>query len=408
MVAPAHDIVVVGAGLVGLATALEASRRYPRLRLAVLEKEPEVASHQTGRNSGVIHSGLYYRPGSLKSKLCREGASMMLDFCRREEIPHQVIGKVVVATEERELPGLEELHRRGTASGVPGLERIGTDRLRELEPHAAGIAALHVPGAAITDYGAVARRCADILRKRGAELALGARVVSIARRGHETTFETTAGVWRSRHAINCAGLHSDRIARLAGERPDLIIVPFRGEYYEIAPEGRCLARGLIYPVPDPAFPFLGVHLTPRVNGSMEAGPNAVFAFKREGYRRTDVSVGDTLSSLTFPGFWKLARRHARMGMAEIWRSISKRAFHRALQRLVPDLELGHLHPGGAGVRAQALERSGALVDDFRFIRSAGMVHVLNAPSPAATASFAIARVIVDQIAAELPAPMAVT
>jgi L-2-hydroxyglutarate oxidase LhgO len=408
MVAPAHDIVVVGAGLVGLATALEASQRYPRLRLAVLEKEQEVAAHQTGRNSGVIHSGLYYRPGSLKARLCREGAGMMLDFCRRQEIPHQVIGKVVVATSPAEVAGLEELHRRGGASGVPGLSRIGPERLRELEPHAAGIAALHVPSAAITDYGAVARRCAEILRERGADVALGARVTSIARLGHETVFETTAGTWHARHAINCAGLHSDRIARLAGERPDLIIVPFRGEYYEIGPEGRHLARGLIYPVPDPAFPFLGVHLTPRVDGSMEAGPNAVFALKREGYRRTDVSVSDTLASLAFPGFWKLARRHARMGMAEIWRSFSRRAFHRALQRLVPDLRESDLKPGGAGVRAQALERSGALVDDFRFIRSAGFVHVLNAPSPAATASFAIARVIVDQIAAELPAPMAVT
>jgi (S)-2-hydroxyglutarate dehydrogenase len=407
MVAPAHDIVVVGAGLVGLATALEAARRYPRLRLAVLEKEAEVAAHQTGRNSGVIHSGLYYRPGSLKARLCREGAGMMLEFCRREEIPHQVIGKVVVALEAREVPGLEELHRRGMASGVPGLERIGPERLRELEPHAAGIAALHVPSAAITDYRAVARRCADILREQGAEVALGARVESIARHGHETVFETTAGTWRARHAINCAGLHSDRIARLAGERPDLIIIPFRGEYYEVGPEGRHLARGLIYPVPDPAFPFLGVHLTPRVNGGMEAGPNAVFAFKREGYLRTDLSVSDTLASLTFPGFWRMARRHTRMGLAEIWRSISKKAFHRALQRLVPELRESDLHPGGAGVRAQALERTGALVDDFRFIRSGGMVHVLNAPSPAATASFAIARVIVDQIAAELPAPVVV-
>jgi len=407
MVAPAHDIVVVGAGVVGLATALEASQRYPRLRLAVLEKEAEVATHQTGRNSGVIHSGLYYRPGSLKARLCREGGEMMLAFCRREQIPHEVIGKVVVATQPHELPGLDELHRRGMASGVPGLARIGPERLRELEPHAAGIAALHVPSAAITDYGAVARRFAQILRDRGVDVRLGARVESIARRGGETVLETTAGTWRARHVVNCAGLHSDRIARMAGESPDLIIVPFRGEYYEIGPQGRHLARGLIYPVPDPAFPFLGVHLTPRVNGGMEAGPNAVFAFKREGYRRTDISLADTMAALSFPGFWKLARRHARMGLAEIWRSISKRAFHRALQRLVPELKNSDLLPGGSGVRAQALERSGALVDDFRFIRSAGMVHVLNAPSPAATASLAIARVIVDQVAAELPAPVAV-
>jgi len=402
------DLIVVGAGLVGLATAMEAARRYPRLRVAVLDKEREVAAHQTGRNSGVIHSGLYYKPGSLKAKLCREGSEAMLAFCRREEIPHAVIGKLVVATRPEEIPALDELERRGTASGVPGLARVGPERMRELEPHAAGVAALHVPSTAITDYAAVARRCASLLARQGVDVTLNARVMSLARRGEETVIETSTGAFRTRRLINCAGLHSDRIARMAGENPGLRIVPFRGEYYELSPQGARLARGLIYPVPDAAFPFLGVHLTRRVNGGVEAGPNAVLAFKREGYRRTDVSVADTLSTLTYPGFWKLARRHARMGLEEMWRSVSKRAFHRALQRLVPELALEDLLPGGAGVRAQALEPDGRLVDDFRFLQTPGMVHVLNAPSPAATASFAIARVIVDRVAVELPAPVAVS
>ncbi|HKY34023.1 MAG TPA: L-2-hydroxyglutarate oxidase [Candidatus Polarisedimenticolia bacterium] len=405
MVAPRFDVVIVGAGLVGLATAMETARRYPRLRTLVLEKEQDVAAHQTGRNSGVIHSGLYYKPGSLKARLCRDGAESMLAFCRSEGIPHQVCGKVVVATHEREIPGLLELHRRGTASGVPGLELIGPERLRELEPHAAGLKALHVPGAAITDYAAVARRCRDILAGLDVEVRTGTRVTGLERNGTQTMVETTRGDIAARHLVNCGGLHSDRIARMAGERPGLIIVPFRGEYYEIDPSRRSLVRGLIYPVPDPAFPFLGVHLTPRIQGGVEAGPNAVLALKREGYRRRDVSVIDTAGALSFPGFWKMARRHARMGLAELWRSLSKKAFLRELQRLVPDLREEDLLPGGSGVRAQALERTGALVDDFRFLRREGATHVLNAPSPAATASFAIARVIVDELAADLPAPV---
>jgi L-2-hydroxyglutarate oxidase LhgO len=387
------DLIIIGAGIVGLATAFEVTRRFPALRLAVLDKEDRVAAHQTGHNSGVIHSGLYYKPGSMKARLCVEGARAMVEFCREHDIAHQVCGKVVVATSEAELPALEELHRRGIANGVPGLEIIGPERLRELEPHAAGIRALWVPTTGIVDFAAVARKYAELIERTGGKVITGAAVIGIQRSGG-TVVETRRGAFQAKTVINCAGLYSDKVAMMAGADPGVRIVPFRGEYYELAEERRAWVRGLIYPVPNPALPFLGVHFTRRVNGSVEAGPNAVLALRREGYRKTDISAGEMASALGFPGFWKMAKRQWRTAIGEYYRSFSKAAFTRSLQKLIPEIREQDLTAGGSGVRAQAIDSAGKLVDDFRFVQSAGMVHVLNVPSPAATASLVIGREIV--------------
>lgn len=388
------DLLIVGGGIVGLATALEATRRVPGIRVGVLEKENCVAAHQTGHNSGVIHSGLYYRPGSLKAKLCVEGAQAMLRFCQEHGIAHNVCGKVVVATSEAELPALEELHRRGTANGVPGLEVIGPERLREIEPHAAGIRALWVPTTGITDFAAVARKYVELIEAAGGKVVVAAEVVGI-RRGEATVMETRAGAFQAKTVVNCAGLYSDRIALMAGADPGVRIIPFRGEYYQLAESRRDLVRGLIYPVPDPALPFLGVHFTLHVDGSVEAGPNAVLALRREGYRKTDFSLMDLASALGFAGFWRMATRQWRNAIGEYRRSLSKPAFTRALQKLVPEIRERDLSAGGAGVRAQAVDVRGRLVDDFCFVRKDKMIHVLNVPSPAATASLVIGREIVD-------------
>jgi L-2-hydroxyglutarate oxidase LhgO len=388
------DLIIIGAGIVGLATALEATRRFPGIRLAVLEKEDRVAAHQTGHNSGVIHSGLYYRPGSLKAKLCVEGAQAMVRFCREHALPHNICGKVVVATSAAEIPALEELHRRGTANGVPGLETIGAERLSEIEPHAAGVRALWVPTTGITDFAAVARKYVELIEAAGGKVLVAAKVLGIRRAGG-TVVETSAGAFQAKTVVNCAGLYSDRIALMAGADPGVRIIPFRGEYYQLAESRRDLVRGLIYPVPDPALPFLGVHFTLRVDGSVEAGPNAVLALCREGYRKTDFSARELASSLAFPGFWKMAKRLWRSGAGEYYRSLSKAAFARALQKLVPEIREEDMSPGGSGVRAQAMDAAGKLVDDFSFVRTEGMVHVLNVPSPAATASLVIGRNIID-------------
>ena len=395
MATKTFDLVIIGGGIIGLATAMEAARRFPRWRIVVIEKENRVAAHQTGHNSGVIHSGIYYKPGSLKAKTCVEGGAAMVAFCREHGIPYQICGKVVVATQEEELPALEELYRRGSANGVPSLAMIGPEPLREIEPHSAGIRALRVPGAGITDYTAVAGKFAEIVAAGGGEVRTRTEATGIIRRSGETIVETTQGALAARTVINCAGLHSDRIARLAGAQTDLRIVPFRGEYYEIAPERASLVKALIYPVPDPSFPFLGVHFTRRIHGGIEAGPNAVLAFRREGYRKTDFSISDTLATFAFPGFWRMARKYWRSGLEEYYRSLSKRAFVRALQRLVPEIQEADLRPGGAGVRAQALDRTGKLLDDFHIVRTDNVIHVLNVPSPAATASIVIGRRIVD-------------
>jgi L-2-hydroxyglutarate oxidase LhgO len=389
-----YDVAIVGGGIVGLAVALEITKRFPRLRLLLLEKEDRVGQHQSSHNSGVIHSGVYYKPGSLKARLCVEGAQAMVEFCRAHGISHQVCGKVIVATQEEEFPRLEELRRRGEANGLAGLRFIGNDELHDIEPHASGLRALVVPSTGITDYGAVCRKYAELVSAQGGRILTSTAVVGLQRRGDEIVAETEGGALSAAFLINCAGLFSDRISRMAGDEPQVMIVPFRGEYYHLIPKRSSLVRSLIYPVPDPRFPFLGVHFTRRTNGVVDAGPNAVLALRREGYQRTDFSLRDLASSLAFPGFWRMAAKHWRNGLDEFHRSLSKTAFVRALQRLLPEVREEDLIPGGSGVRAQALRRDGTLVDDFQFVPSGKMLHVLNVPSPAATASLVIGRTIV--------------
>lgn len=395
------DVLIIGGGVVGLAVALEITLRFPRQRLLLVEKEAGVARHQSGHNSGVIHSGVYYKPGSLKARLCVTGAAAMLEFCREQGIAHQVSGKVIVATGADELPRLEELRRRGEANGLTGLRLIGPEQLRDIEPHAAGLRALLVPSTGITDYAAVCEKYAELIFRRGGTVLTSARAAAIHRSSNEIVIETSQGAFSTKALINCAGLHSDRIARMACDDPGVVIVPFRGEYYDLVPARASLVRALIYPVPDPQFPFLGVHFTRRITGRVDAGPNAVFALAREGYRHTDVSLRDLACSFTFPGFWRMARRHWRYGLDEWHRSLSKSAFVHALQRLLPEISEADLVPGESGVRAQALKPDGALLDDFQFVTSGQVLHVLNVPSPAATASLTIAREIVDTAAANL-------
>ncbi len=391
----AWDVIVIGGGILGLSTAMEIGRRHPRRRVLVIEKEAEVGRHQSLHNSGVIHAGLYYRPGSLKAKTCVEGAAAMVRFARERGIPHEICGKLVVASNEAEIPRLEELRRRGTANGIENIAVLGPEALREIEPHARGVRALRVPSTGIIDYNAVARACARLVMEGGQRIQTSAEVTGIAVSRGERRVETTAGDFAGRLIINCAGLHADRIARLAGGAPPLKIVPFRGEYYELAPERRALVKGLIYPTPDPAFPFLGAHFTRRVNGAVEAGPNAVLAWMREGYAKTDIDPRDLLETLTYPGFLRLARKYWKTGLGEMVRSFSKSAFTRALRKLMPEIQESDLVPAGAGVRAQAVDRDGRLLDDFAIIRTGGAVHVCNAPSPGATASLMIGRAIAD-------------
>lgn len=386
-------VVIIGGGIVGLATAKALVEAERPLRPIVLEKESALARHQTGHNSGVIHSGIYYKPGSLKARFTVQGAREVVEFARQHGIAHEICGKVVVATLPEELPRLEELHRRGTANGVPGLEAIGPERLREIEPHAAGLAALAVASTGIIDYVGVAEQYARLAAARGGEVRTGVRVLGLRRDGDAWVVETSGGTVRTPYVINCAGLYADFMARLAGAKPPVRIIPFRGEYYDLVDERASLVKALIYPVPDPAFPFLGVHFTRMVKGGVEAGPNAVLSFKREGYRKADFDRREAWDTLSYPGFWKLAAKYWRTGAGEFHRSFSKAAFVRALQRLLPDLRTSDLRPSGAGVRAQAIDPSGALVDDFSIQVLGGIVHVLNAPSPAATASLPIGRAI---------------
>jgi (S)-2-hydroxyglutarate dehydrogenase len=396
-----HNVIIIGGGVVGLGVALEITRRFPHLRLLLLEKEDRVARHQSGHNSGVIHSGVYYKPGSMKARLCVSGAAAMIEFCREHEVAHEVCGKVIVAIDTDELPRLEELHRRGEANGLVGLRMIGPEELREIEPHSTGMKALVVPSTGITDYAKVSEKYADLISARGGTVLTSAAATGIRRGTSEIVVETSRGAFSTTALINCAGLHSDRVSRMAGDEPGVMIVPFRGEYYDLVPERAWLVRALIYPVPDPRFPFLGVHFTRRITGKVDAGPNAVFALAREGYRHRDISLRDLISSLAFPGFWRMARRNWRNGFDEFRRSLSKPLFVRALQRLLPEVSEKDLVPGGSGVRAQALKPDGTLVDDFQFLPSGKVLHVLNVPSPAATASLAIAKTIVDTAAASL-------
>jgi len=395
-----NDIVVVGGGIVGLALARALLRRQPGLRLTVLEKEERVAAHQTGHNSGVIHTGVYYRPGSLKARLCVTGAREMIAYCRERGLPLAMPGKVIVAAHEGERAGLEAIERRGEQNGVEGLRRLGAEELRAREPAVRGVAALLVPTAAIVDYAAVAGSYAAEIEASGGSLRLGCRVSGFGRDGTAVVVETSRGEMRAQQVVNCAGLYADRIAALAGSRAarhEFAVLPFRGEYYELRPAAAARVRGLIYPVPDPRFPFLGVHFTPRVGGGVEAGPSAVLAWRREGYRRSDWSARDLAAMAGYVGFWAMAARYWQKGLGEQWRSWNRRAYLRALRDLMPELGDDDLVPGGAGVRAQVVLRNGRLLDDFHVLREGPFLHVINVPSPAATASLRIGEHLADQL-----------
>lgn len=394
-----HDVAVVGGGIVGLAAAYRLLARRPGLRLVLLEKEPEVALHQSGRNSGVVHAGLYYPPGSLKARLCREGRAELERFCEEHGVAYRRCGKLVVAAREEELPRLAELRARGEANGLRGLAELGPERLRELEPHATGLRALHVPETGIVDFRRVALALAEEVRARGGEVLLGRRVTGVRRLGDELVLETSAGPVLAWNLIACAGLQSDRLARAAGAPERMRIIPFRGDYLALRPHARHLVRGLIYPVPDPALPFLGVHLTRRIDGQVWAGPNAVLALARERYGRASVDARDLVETLTWPGFRRLVRRHLRAGLAELLRDRSKAAFLAACRRLVPELGPEDVEWGPSGIRAQTVLPSGELADDFVVQAAPRMLHVRNAPSPAATASLAIGRVLAEDAVA---------
>lgn len=393
--AAGYDVAIVGAGIVGLAAAREILRRRPGMRLVVLEKEPAIGRHQTGHNSGVIHSGIYYAPGSIKAKTCVAGARDLYRYCEERGIPFDRRGKVIVATDEAELPRLENLYQRGIANGVPALELIGPERLRDLEPHAVGIRALWSPNTGIVDFSQVAAAFAADVQAAGGDIRTGHGVTGFRRQPSGSVVQTTGGDVVARSVVACAGLYADRLAALSGQPPTPRIVPFRGDYYTLRPERRYLVRSLIYPVPDPAFPFLGVHFTRRLDGEVWLGPNAVLAFAREGYRQTDFNPRDLAEALTYRGFRRLAARYWKVGLAEMWRDVNKSAFLASLRRYVPELDVSDLLPGPSGVRAQALDDDGALVDDFVVHQEDGMLHVRNAPSPAATSSLAIGAMIAD-------------
>jgi L-2-hydroxyglutarate oxidase len=388
---------IIGGGIVGLATAYHLARTYPERSVVVLEKEARVAAHQTGRNSGVIHSGIYYTPGSLKAQNCREGKRRLQRFCSERGVDYEMCGKVIVAADESEIPGLREIERKGQANEIE-CERIGPECLAEIEPHVRGVEALRVPNAGIVDYTGMAEALADAVRERGHEVRTAAGVTGMDVRSGGVVLQTEAGPVEADHVVNCAGLYADRLAAMSGAEPDVQVVPFRGEYYELTPEARRLCNGLIYPVPDPAFPFLGVHFTKTVTGGVECGPSAVLAFAREGYLFGDVHWRELAEILSFPGFWRLAARHWQKGLLEIAQSLSTRYYLRALRHLIPGIERGDLRPAASGVRAQALTRSGELVDDFLITETERVVNVLNAASPAATAALAVGEHIGERLA----------
>ncbi len=394
-----YDFTIVGGGIVGLSTAMALGQTYPNAKILLLEKEASWANHQTGNNSGVIHSGIYYKPGSFKAKFCRDGSRSMVEFCQKHNLPHEVCGKVIIATEPGELPLLKNLYDRGLQNDLP-VKEITPEEVREYEPHVNSIAGIHVASTGIADYRAVCLKYAEIATEQGADLKLNTKVLNFVKTSSGYTIETTQGSFNTGFLVNCAGLQCDRIAELTGIKPSAKIVPFRGEYYELIPEKRYLVKGLIYPVPDPNFPFLGVHFTRMADGTVHAGPNAVLSLKREGYNKTDFDLRDTLDTLTYPGFWKLAAKYPSQGTQEILRSILKPLFVKSLQRLIPEVTAADLIPTHAGVRAQALQADGKLVDDFLIVPDENALHILNAPSPAATASLEIGR----SIAQQLPAP----
>lgn len=391
-----YDIAIIGAGIVGLATAYQISRRRPELTIAVIDKEEGPARHQTGHNSGVIHSGIYYQPGGSKAVNCLRGYRYLLEFARDHGIPHEVCGKVIVATSREELPRLDGILERGLANGLQGIRKIGPEELREIEPHVQGLQAIWVPQAGIINYKTVAEKYLEIVLQNQGEAFFGARVKDISINKEEATIHTNRQAIHCRLVINCAGLYSDKIARMAMPELDSMILPFRGEYYELSPEKQYLVNNLAYPAPSPNFPFLGVHFTRMVGGGIEAGPNAVLAFKREGYSRWDIDMGELAETLSFPGFHKIAQRYWRDGLGEMQRSFSKRAFVKALQRLIPEIGYEDLYRAGAGVRAMACDKEGNLIDDFLIAGRPRMINVLNAPSPAATASLAIGETIAEK------------
>ena len=396
-----YDAVIVGGGIVGLATAYRLLEARPQSKLLLLEKESKLAAHQTGNNSGVLHSGLYYKPGSEKARLSVGGLREMIAFCFEHGIAHEQCGKVVVATSEDELPRLENLLERGNANGLLGLRKLNPHQIKEIEPHAAGIAAIHVPQEGIVDYPGVCEKLGELIRRSGGEILLEARVLKIISGGNERVVETSAGNFRAKFVITCGGLHADRLVKAAGQKTPAKIIPFRGEYFKIKKERQFLVRNLIYPVPDAKFPFLGVHFTRLIHGGIEAGPNAVLAFAREGYKWSDINLRDLAESLCYPGLWKFLAKYPSMCGYEIRRSLSKKDFCRSLQKLVPEIREDDLETGGSGVRAQAMMPDGQLVEDFHFQEAPGILHVVNAPSPAATASLAIGQKIVERVLAQL-------
>lgn len=390
-----YDVVVIGAGIVGLATALKIKEKKPTLKLLVLDKEKEVAAHQTGHNSGVIHSGLYYKPGSLKATNCISGYKMLLDFCEQNEVKYELCGKVVVATSKNELAYLHQLLERGKKNGLDGLKLLSAQELKEYEPHVNGIEAIHVPQTGIIDYKEVSMKYASLLMGFNADIHLGEKVVNIRKERDQSTVVTTKGSYKTKLVVNCSGLYSDKVARFTEQRLNVKIIPFRGEYFELRKEKQDLVKNLIYPVPDPNFPFLGVHFTRMINGGIEAGPNAVFAFRREGYKKSNIHLGEMIESLAWPGFQKVAGKYWKTGFGEMYRSFSKAAFTKALQKLMPSVEAKDLVPGGAGVRAQACDRTGGLIDDFLILENKQAINVCNAPSPAATSSLSIGNTVSD-------------
>ena len=390
------DFAIVGGGIVGLSTARALLERHPNAGVLVLEKEEGWARHQTGHNSGVIHSGVYYKPGSLKARFSRDGVAALLEFCREQRIAYEICGKVIVATDPDELPRLDDLYERGLKNGLK-VEKIRPDELEELEPHAAGLAALKVPETGIVDFTQVAEAFAAVVAEEGGVLRTSTEVEDVSETEDEVEISTSRGTFRARSLVNCAGLHSDRVALLCGVEAGVKIVPFRGEYYELKPEKRHLVKNIVYPLPDPSFPFLNVHLTRTVEGGVEAGPNAVLGLAREGYRKTDINIKDSFEALTYPGLWRLARTYWRTGIGELVRSFSRKVFTRSLKKLIPEVEEEDLAPIEAGVRAQALAKDGELMNDFLIVDGKRSVHVLNAPSPAATAAIPIGKTIAERI-----------
>ena len=397
----AKDVIIIGAGIVGLATAWKIKSKAPKTEILIIEKEKEPAVHQTGHNSGVIHSGLYYKPGSLKARNCIDGYNQMITFCREEGVDFDLCGKIVVATEQHELALLDTLFERGVQNGLQNLKYISSDELKEYEPHVAGLKGIHVPQTGIIDYKQVAKKLEEKLIQSGCEIVYNQQVSKITSDSTSRIVITAAGEYQTKLVVNCAGLYSDKVANLTPAKPDLKIIPFRGEYYKLKEGSQHLVKNLIYPVPDPNFPFLGVHFTRMMKGGVEAGPNAVLAFQREGYKKTDINPAELFETLTWPGFQKVAMKYWKTGFGEMYRSFSKAAFTKALQKLIPEIKASDLEPGGAGVRAQACNRDGGLLDDFSIQENEHFVNVCNAPSPAATSSLAIGTSISDIVLKKL-------